>query len=305
MTDRAGARVDATAVVVNHDDGAKLADRLDLLTSELEHVVVVDNASTDGSERAAEEREGVTLLRNEANLGFATAVNRGATLAEGAWIVLVNPDAFVRPGDIAALLEGLPDDVAVVAPLQVDERGTPKAETGGYDPTLLRYLVWAVLPTRLHGRWGPWLADPPQHGDTEVDWVSGALMGIRRRVFEQTGGLDERFFLYHEDVQLGRTVRRAGYRVLCRPSVRLVHEVSHGDPDRRIRQALLGLDSLAIDFDGWRRRALGLVLGLGFGLRALFASGTTNRLGRAALPSCGAMIAGRRPEAAARLRRPA
>lgn len=282
-----------TAVLVNYNSGSRLGPLLELLEAEVGHTVVVDNASSDGSLEAARGRPQVTVVQNGSNLGFAQAVNIGAKRATGDWIVLVNPDAHLRPGDVAALLRGLPPDVATVAPLQVDAAGKPIAESGGYDPTLSRYLAWALLPNRLLGRAGPWLAPPFPRTDTELDWVSGALLGIRREVFDRLGGLDERYFLYGEDADFGRRARRAGYRNVLRPAVRLHHEVAHGDPRRRVRQSLLSIDSLALEFGGLRRRALGAVLALGFGLRAASGSPDRREMAAAALPRCLDLVSGR------------
>jgi N-acetylglucosaminyl-diphospho-decaprenol L-rhamnosyltransferase len=291
------APLDATVVIVNYNDGPRLGPLLDLLREEVRRVVVVDNASSDGSERAAAERPEVTLIRNEQNRGYAPAANQGAAQAEGAWLVLVNPDAHLQRGDIEALMTDLPSDVAAVAPVQVDRTGAPRPETGGYAPTLLRYLLWAFVPVRFHGRWGPWLATIPSGGDVALDWVSSALLVIRRDAFEAVGGLDERFFLYHEDVDFGRRLRARGWRVLCRTSVTLFHEVATGNPERRLRQSLLALDSLALEFEGWRRPILGAILAVGFGLRALMDSPPERALARAALPASGRMIVGRQPSA--------
>jgi N-acetylglucosaminyl-diphospho-decaprenol L-rhamnosyltransferase len=286
---------DATAVLVNYNSGARLGPLLDALEGEVASVVVVDNASTDGSLSPAEGRTSVRLMRNERNEGFARAVNRGASLAATEWMLLVNPDIHLRPGQVDDLLSGLPASVAAVAPLQVDEDGRPRPETGGYEPSLARYLVWALVPARWHGRRGPWLAPPWPETDVELDWVSGALLGIRRRVFEELGRFDERFFLYHEDVDFCRRARRAGYSIRCRPAVRLHHEVAHGEALRRVSSGLRSIESLATEFEGWRRRALGLELAVGFGLRAILGSSTTRALARAALPHCRALLAGRLP----------
>jgi N-acetylglucosaminyl-diphospho-decaprenol L-rhamnosyltransferase len=285
----------ATAVLVNHDSGARLGPLLDVLVPEVAGVVIVDNASTDRSLDAARGRQKVTVIENPDNRGFAAAANQGASRADGEWILFVNPDIHLVPGQVTALLAGLPSDVAAVAPLQVDEKGGPRSETGGYEPSIPRYLIWALLPVRLHGGRGPWLAPPFPEEDTEVAWVSGALLGIRRRVFEELGGFDERFFLYHEDVDFCRRAREAGHRILCRASVRLHHEVAHGEPGRRVVSGLRSVESLALDFEGWRRRALGAVLGVGFGLRATLARGTTRQLARSALPHCRDLLAGRLP----------
>ena len=289
-SDRATRRQDATAILVNYNSGQRLGPLLDVLEGEVEGIVVVDNASSDDSLRPAEGR--ATVIRNDTNRGFAAAVNQGSETAKGEWLVLVNPDAHVRPGDVGTLLEDVPDDVAALAPLQVDEQGNPLAETGGYEPSLARYLLWALIPARYHGRWGPWLAPPFPTSDVEVDWVSGALLGVRRRVFEELGRFDERFFLYHEDVDFARRARRAGYRILCRGALRLHHEVAHGDPRRRVNAGLRSIDSLSKDFRGWRSRALGAVLGVGFGLRAAFGSGTQREWARAALPRCASLLFG-------------
>lgn len=291
----AAARVDATAIIVIHNDGDRLVQLLDVLLAELREAVVVDNASTDGSLDGLGSREGLQVLRNEQNRGFAAGVNLGARSATGAWLLLVNPDVHLLRGQATSLLTGVPADVAEVAPLQVDERGRPRVETGGYEPTVGRYLLWALIPVRYHRRLGPWLAPPFPAVDTEVDWLSGALLGIRRDVFERLGGFDERYFMYHEDVDLARRIRASGMRVLCRPSVLLHHEVAHGDFDRRIRSGLFAIESLAQDFHGWRRRALGLVLLLGYGLRALLGSGTQRELAAAVLPHCRALMRGRLP----------
>src|SRR5947208_2936763 len=80
--------------------------------------VVVDNGSVDGSVEAATGREAVAVIRNPENRGFAAAANQGAALGRGEWLLFVNPDAHVGPGDVAALLSGVPADVAAAAPLQ-------------------------------------------------------------------------------------------------------------------------------------------------------------------------------------------
>jgi N-acetylglucosaminyl-diphospho-decaprenol L-rhamnosyltransferase len=282
-----------TAVIVATNEGPSLAGVLDALEGEVGPIVVVDNASTDGSVSSIEGRPGVSVVHNASNRGFAAAANQGAALAEGRWILFVNADIHLKPGDVQGLLAGVPDDVVAVAPLQVDQGGRPLVETGGYHPSLVRYLVWALVPARLNWRFGPWIAPPFPRRDMQLDWVSGALLGIRRSVFESLGGFSERFFLYQEDVDFGRRAREAGYRVICRPRVRLHHEVSHGDVQRRARQAALAMKSLATQFPGWRRRLLGIELWVAFRLRAALGRGSTRDLAEALLPVSRAIAAGR------------
>jgi GT2 family glycosyltransferase len=284
-----------TAVLVNHDAGDRLPALLDALAPGVGSVVVVDNASTDGSADGLADRAGVIVIRNADNRGFGAAANQGAAIARTDWVLFVNPDTGFTPGDPSRLVAELDPRVAVVAALQVDEHGAARAETAGYEPTIRRYLVWALVPTRFHWTFGPWLGPPFPTEDLAVDWVSGAFVAVRRAVFERLQGFDERFFLYHEDVDFGRRARRAGYRVIVRPSVAVYHEVAHGAASRRVASGLRSIESLSMDFDGWRLRGLGAVLGLGYGLRAILGRGTTRQMARAVLPYCRELVAGRRP----------
>jgi N-acetylglucosaminyl-diphospho-decaprenol L-rhamnosyltransferase len=275
---------DVTAIVVTYNPGDRLGTLLAMLEREVREMVVVDNSSTDGSLAGVRGGGKLRMVRNRENRGFAAAANQGAALARTEWVLFVNPDVHLQPGQPTLLVQRLPEDVAAVAPLQLDQEGRPRSESGGYEPTLARYAALAVLPSRLRARWGPWLGPPLPSTDTTVDWVSGAMLAVRRRVFEAIGGFDERFFFSLEDVDLGRRIRSAGYRSLLRPSVRVHHEVAQDDPERRLHNSLLALESLAQYFQGWRRRALALVMALGSTLRALAGSETQRALGRAALP---------------------
>jgi N-acetylglucosaminyl-diphospho-decaprenol L-rhamnosyltransferase len=289
----------ALAVVVNYNSGDRLGPLLDVLEPEVRQVIVVDNASHDGSQEPAKGREKTVFIQNERNRGFAAAVNQGALLAseDDDWIVLVNDDAHVRPGEMSELLKNVPDDVAVVAAMQVNFQDKPLSESGGYDPSIMRFLVWAFVPVYLHYRFGPWVSYPFPKGDTELDWVSGAMLGIRRGPYFELGMLDEKYWMYVEDVDFCRKARRAGYRVFHRSSVHLINEVARGDRERRILSGLRSVESMALDFPGWRLRALGTVLGMGYVLRAGFARKATERaLARECLHHCVELMKGRYPE---------
>lgn len=276
-------RSDVTAIIVNYDSGDRLARLLERLEDEVRQIVVVDNASSDGSARAARDRPGVVFLANPSNAGFATAANLGVELATGAWLLFANPDTHPEHGVIGSLISHVPDDVAVVAPIQVGSDDEPLTETGGHDPSLARYLAWAILPARLRADRGPWLAPPLPLADCFPDWVSGAFMAVRADAFERVHGFDERFFLYQEDADLCRRLRTSGYRVMCRAWLRVRHEVMQGDASRRAAAAARSVEPLSDRFTGWRRRGLGLVLSLGYGLRSPLPR--QGRAARAALPA--------------------
>jgi GT2 family glycosyltransferase len=192
-------------------------------------VVVVDNASGDGSAeavRAAFPR--ATVIDAGANLGFAAASNRGARASRAGHLLFLNPDTEVEPGAVdamAALLDGRPD-VGVVGPAVLNADGTPQVSTGPFltlaSEWRQRRLVKGVArrdPEALRA------AARQAGSEHEPDWVSGACLMVRRSTFEAVGGFDERFFLYEEDVDLCLRVRRAGGRIVFTPAARIRHRL--------------------------------------------------------------------------------
>jgi GT2 family glycosyltransferase len=277
---------EVTAIVVNHDSGSRLARLLEHLAPQVGAVVVVDNASSDGSADPAASAERSTLVANERNVGFATAANQGAALAAATteWLLFANPDTEPGPLTVSQLLKDLRPDVAIVAPLQADPNGHPRNESAGYDLTLSRLAVWALLPASLAGKRGPWIAPPYLEEDAEVDWVSGAMMAVRRGLFTRLHGFDDSLFLYLEDADLCRRARTTGARVVLRGGLRVPHEVGQADPERRALQMRLWVQALSTRFSGTRRRMLGVVLATGFALRAAFGPRpVTRRSARAGL----------------------
>ena len=224
-------------VIVNYNSGPDLAR---CLASIAEHasaarVIVVDNASADGSECAAEmSSERVTLVRSDRNMGFAAAANRAVRMspAGAGAVMLVNPDCELFSGVVerlAAELEAFPD-CAVVGPKILDEDGAVQGSVRG-DPTLMTGLFGrSTLLTRLFPS-SPWarrnvrsdLTDSASGSSDVVDWVSGACQMIRRTAFDSVKGLDERYFLYWEDADLCRRLRGLGFTTRYQPNGRVMH----------------------------------------------------------------------------------
>jgi GT2 family glycosyltransferase len=207
------ARVRATVVIVNWNAGPALARCLDSLACD--DVVVVDNASSDGSAAAVAERPGVRLVEAGANLGFAAGANLGASVAGGDPLVFVNPDAELRPGALLALTDAL-----VVRPDVAVAGGGLESEDGRWQPGAARFAPLAHLlldttPGRLTARRrrAPYL----------VDWVYGTFMAVRRAAFTRLGGFDADYFLYGEDMDLCHRARALGLRTLHVPSAIAVH----------------------------------------------------------------------------------
>ena len=207
------------AVVVHWNSRARLPACLQALGHDPRlQVVVVDNASPDGGER--EIRDAFPSVRWHAmgrNAGFGAAVNAGARQAASDWILALNPDAVVPGGDVLRLSEWAAlAGVAAVGPLLFGPDGAVERSWDLRDSALGdlgRFFAWRLrLP----------LAAP--RGPIEVAWLSGACLLVRRDAFERAGGFDERFFLYFEDADLCRRLRRAGGRVMLHPGFRAEHQ---------------------------------------------------------------------------------
>ncbi len=209
----------ASVIVVSYNSRGYLDGCLDSLITQLDpddELIVVDNGSTDGSaEFVAAQYPQVRLLRSE-NVGYAGGNNRGAEIARGDYLVFLNPDTIVMPGALSALVAPLrtnPRDALSTAcivfmdrPEVINTCGNTMHYTG------LTYCRGAGRPVGDY-------AQP-----VEVDAVSGAAFAIRRQVFEELGGFDERFFMYVEDTDLSLRARLAGYRCLYVPAAVIKHD---------------------------------------------------------------------------------
>src|SRR2546422_1467700 len=182
---RSAGRVPVSVMIVNWNAGQALEACLASLAAggvPAPEVVLVDNASSDGSARAASARHPqVRLLETGANLGFAAGANRGAAAAGGEVLVFLNPDARVLPGALATLVEALArtPDAGIAG-------GGLAGEGGGWQPAAARFapLAHLLLDTTL-GRLGARLRRAPHR----VDWVYGTFMAVRRRPLPRPRGV--------------------------------------------------------------------------------------------------------------------
>jgi len=207
-------------------------------------VIVVDNDSRDGSApMVASEYRDVRLLRMPRNLGFAAGANRGAREATGEAIVLLNPDSEVEADPFATMLAYLREhvDAGIAAPRLLNPDGSLQLSCRSF-PTFSvalfnRYsLLTRLFPRNRYSR--QYLLSDWRHDSvSDVDWVSGACLMVRRSLFEEIGLLDEGYFMYIEDVDLCQRVHRAGYRVVYLPQTSVIHHIGRSSrtlPSRSI-----------------------------------------------------------------------
>lgn len=240
------------AVVVNHDAGSALLDCVASLRAAcVREVVVVDNASCDGSlaRLAAADRAAVVVPAGR-NLGYGRAVNLGARRVGEELLLVCNPDLVVAPGAVATLvqaLDGAPE-VALAGPLLRNPDGTRYPSARAF-PSLAvgagHALLGRVAPAnrwsrayRLAERFEEAKQGAPKDAIVPVDWVSGACFLVRRVAFDSIGGFDERYFMYAEDVDLCWRLRRAGWGVGHVPGAEVVHLQGLSTAARPVRMAI-------------------------------------------------------------------
>jgi N-acetylglucosaminyl-diphospho-decaprenol L-rhamnosyltransferase len=186
--------------------------------------VVVDNGSSDDLvDRLASFPD--VLLVTQGNTGFAHGINRGVDAAPpDAHVLVLNPDVRLGVDDIEGLAEVLDRDArtGVVVPALVDGDSRPSRSLRR-DPTVLSTLADTLVGGTRAGPFGEAYELTTPVGPTPVDWATGAVMLLRRSVFDRLGGFDESFFLYSEETDYCMRVRDAGYRVVVRPRIEVTH----------------------------------------------------------------------------------
>lgn len=231
-------------IVVNWNTSALLRDCLMSVQAETRaahQIIVVDNASSDGSAAmVADEFPGVVLIANSDNRGFAGANNQGLLRATGRTVLLLNPDTIVLDGAIDRMLAWLAQnpDVGCVG-CQVLEGPDVIQRTCFADPTPARQMIVELGLMRL-ARWipglgQPWYGDWDRRSARDVDVVSGMFMLVPRAVLERVGLLDDAFFIYAEEADWCRRIREAGWRCVFAPVAQIIHLDGGGKSTAQIR----------------------------------------------------------------------
>lgn len=224
-----------SVVLVNWNTRERLLAMIETLqnatVSRPMQIVVVDNASADGSAEAVRAQHPDVVLRaQKSNLGFGAGANRGVAAAEHDLVLLLNTDVEFEHDAIERLLEYSDRHpyAAVIGPKIVDEHGA--VQTSHWNvPTLGQMVAEGLMlhrvsrPERLEAAQG-------------VDCVSGCVFLVRREVFVRLGGFDEEFFMYFEETDLCRRVLECGFAVHYAPMSSFVHE--GGGSGHRIRGPL-------------------------------------------------------------------
>jgi GT2 family glycosyltransferase len=234
-------------------------------------VIVADNGSTDGTPQAIRrDFSGVTLIENNANLGFARANNIGIAASQGRYVCLLNSDVTVPSGCFDKILSFMDEhpDIGLLGPKMLSPDGSIGASVMRL-PSAWNTLCCAVGLHRIFSKsrffGGFEMVGYPYNQIDDVEVLTGWFWVIRREALSQVGGLDERFFFYGEDIDWCHRFRQAGWRVVFYPGAEALHygaASSSKAPDRfytEMRRANLQymrkhhsrLDFLAYRFAVW------------------------------------------------------
>lgn len=218
--------LDLSVLILSWNTAALLADCVGTVNDGARglayEVIVIDNASTDGSaEMIAAEYPDVKLIRNRENVGYTRGNNQGLAVSSGRYVLLLNSDTLVKPQALTQLVEFMERNstVGAVSPRLLLPNGEPQAFAFGGDPSIGYLIKRGVYRLLLQRPLHDWHTTQIQ----TVDWVSGACLLVRREVIDQVGGLDEHIFMYFEDADWCRRIRLAGWQVMFNPHIAIVH----------------------------------------------------------------------------------
>ncbi len=233
----------AAIVVVSYNTREHLNACLSTLNEQgADEIIVVDNASSDGSaEMVRREFPAVHLIDNSVNVGYGAAVNQAVVQSSAGWIFLLNSDTRLAPGTLARLRQHGADHprAAVIGPRIVHSDGSLQPSCYAF-PTLLHVFLEESTLGRLL-RHVPFLRQRYlrtwSHDEVRsVPWVLGAALLLRRSAFDAVQGFDPDFFLYAEEIDLAYRLRRAGWTTDFTPAVTITHE--GGATTRQYRTAM-------------------------------------------------------------------
>lgn len=193
-------------------------------------VIIIDNASSDDSVKMVKKNfPKVILIANKKNLGFAVANNQGIKISKGKYLLLLNSDTEVEKDAFLKLIEVMEKNrkVGVLGTKLLNVDGSIQPSVG-FSPSLVRVFFWMTFIDDLPGI-GRFLT--PYHVEGKefykkqqnVDWVTGACFLVRREIIGVAGVLDEKIFMYGEEMEWCYRIKKAGFQILYTPVTPVVH----------------------------------------------------------------------------------
>ncbi len=226
--------IDLSIIIVNYNVKEFLQNLIHSIEKAIENlsaeIIVVDNASTDGSiELLKSKFPFINLIENKTNLGFGKANNIGLQLSKGKYIAMINPDAIVSEDTFTKLINFFKEnpDAGLATPKILNPDGTlqlgcRRSFPGPWTSFCRVTGLSGLFPkSKIFARYN--LTYLPENQTFEVDAISGSFMVMKRGVYEKVGGFDEQFFMYGEDLDLCYRIQKAGYKVFYVHTAQAIH----------------------------------------------------------------------------------
>ena len=169
----------------------------------------------------------VLLLRQQQNVGFSRGNNLGLAMAKGRYLLLLNPDTEIVGTALSQMVNYLDahPTIGALGPqllfpdgkIQSSRRRFPTLATGFFESTWLQ----SIAPRSINHRY--YVLDQPDDVISQVDWVMGACLMVRRQAYEKIGPLDEGYFMYSEEMEWQRRIKKAGWEVTYYPLAQVIH----------------------------------------------------------------------------------
>jgi len=275
---------DVAIVIVTYNSENEIRQCLDSIIRQrrtiIQQIIIVDNRSTDQtSDIIKSEYPLVQIITPTKNIGFAKGVNLGAKYADAEFILLLNPDTVILDHAIDTIVQFARSNPAygLYGGKTVKPDGTVEPSSCWGFPTLLSITFFALGLTTIaaRNRWldpeslGPWKRDTVR----EVGVITGCYCLTTLRTWKQLDGMDERYFMYGEDVDFAIRARAVGHRAIICPDATLIHRIGKSSKSNLDRMVLLFKGKTTLIRIHWRgpKRAVGIsMLAAGIALRAGF-----------------------------------
>lgn len=220
-------------IIVNYNTGALTQSCIEsLLSQELPRgteIIVVDNASTDDSVPfLRSDFPEITVIANKENKGLASAVNQGIAAAKGIYYLILNPDIIAMPGSVSQLVTFLRNNpkVGVAGGKLLSPNGRLQYSCFRFYTPLTILYRRTILGQTKRGKKAVadfLMKDFDHNSVRDVEWLMGSCLALRANAVNKAGGMDERFFLYFEDVDWCRRFWETGWRVTYVPTATFSH----------------------------------------------------------------------------------
>lgn len=219
-------------IIVNWNGGTLLQDCVkSVLQSDLSGIILTifisDNGSTDNSLEILPPDPRIRILENKANFGFGKACNIAYEHCTAEYILLLNPDCEVYQASLASSIAFMNDrrEIGVLGVKQLDREGHV-LRGAARSPKPIHFINHILGLNNISSRLFPQMImhDWDHLDSREVDHVIGSFMLIRKQIIEEIGFMDERYFVYLEDLDLSMRVKKAGYRIFYNADIQVMHE---------------------------------------------------------------------------------